>query len=285
MVLGTDGSATLDRKSLKRPDRFVQWARGLFEKFASHSKQWVFLLGGLLLLVIGGGIYLEYRSTKLNEGRDAIFRAQRAYEKELKVIVEQEAALAQAAAAASKKPSKKGDKKEDKSELIDQEMIAQSVKFKSLDIEKTFPETFKLLKEVLGKYGSSAVTFRAEIFLGRIFQNHGHPDQAKTYYTNAVNHAPSSLEKVAALYALGITFEDSKDNSNAVEQFQKALSYGEASLKGEILLGIARNYELMNQSAKAAEFYDRIASELPDSEYARRAQRLKMLLKKDSSAS
>ena len=73
------------------------------------------------------------------------------------------------------------------------------------------------------------------------------------------------------LYVKGdsaIAPEDLK-KMNAV--FQKALELGEGSLKGDLLMAIARCQETLHDSSKARSIYDRILSELPNTEYAKAA--------------
>jgi len=53
--------------------------------------------------------------------------------------------------------------------------------------------------------------------------------------------------------------------------FAKALELGEGSLKGDLLMAIARCQETLHDSSKARSIYDRILSELPNTEYAKAA--------------
>lgn len=142
-------------------------------------------------------------------------------------------------------------------------------------VETQYADSIQKLKGVESGFGSGRAVFEARLKLGDLYLNHGDPNQASTWYIKAVDVAPGRLEKGLALSALAYAQENLEKPNEALQSFQKALNLGEASLKGDLLLGIARCYSAMQDSAKARSTYDQILTDLPNTEYSRTAEILK----------
>ena len=97
-------------------------------------------------------------------------------------------------------------------------------------------------------------------------------EKAQPWYQKAADTAKGKFEKSLSLSALGYSFENLGKHANAIESFQKALDLGENSLKGDLLLALARCYGSIHDVAKARSTYDRVLSDLPNTEYAKNAE-------------
>ena len=104
---------------------------------------------------------------------------------------------------------------------------------------------------------------------------HGEFTKALPWYEKASDSAPDSFEKALAFSSLGYVHESLGKPTEALQSFQKALNLGEGSLKGDLLMGVARSYEAVHDSANARSTYDKILTELPNTEYAKSAELFK----------
>ncbi len=165
---------------------------------------------------------------------------------------------------------------------IAEELKAQGsvgLEFKKLDVDAKIPEGVKLLKEVAKQAHGTRVGFEANVTLGDLYFDHGNPAQATDLYKTASEMAPSAFDKTLALAALAGAYENAGKNPEAVQAFDQALLQGEASLKGDLLLGKARALSASSDTQQARAVYDQILSQLPNSAEARTAEQLKALLK------
>lgn len=240
----------LDRKSLKKPDHFLRTLTRFFSGISSQTGLLLILLGGLLGLGIGGVFYMNHLNHLSNSARNALFQAEKTMESEIKGLATRET------------PSKK----------LTPEAHIETVTFKKLDVDQNFPETIKKFHEIDSNYGKTRSGFEARLKIGNLYYDHGNYSKALIWFEKSAKTAPSNFEKAAAYSAIGYAEESLNNPSEALQVFQKGLNLGEGSFKGNFLLGLARNYEAMHNSAEARSTYARILNELPNTECSKSAE-------------
>lgn len=243
---------------MKRPDGFITAVSHFFNDMFSHAKGLILLLGGLLLFGLGVGFYLNHRETVAHEAANGLYLAEKALETEMKVVsgADQAKDSAKTAPAAG----------------------ADAFEYQKLDVDSKLPEAVKKLKAVIQDYPGTRSAYEGEIRLAGLYYRHGEPAKAIQWYERAVQDSSGNFEKATSLAMLGNTLENAGKSLDAIQNYQKALNLGEGSLKGDLLLGIARNHESLHDSAKARSTYDQILAELPNTEHARSAEIFKSQL-------
>jgi tetratricopeptide (TPR) repeat protein len=254
----------IDRKSLKRPDGFVSTVGRFFSSMNNHTTGLIAALVGLIALGVVAGVWMNRIEAKTEAARNALYLAEKAMGTELKAVAEK-----------VKVPSaspQKNQKKDQDSALALQSAQMESASIQKLDVDSTFPEAVKKFKAVENEYGGTRAAHEARLKLGNLYYNHGDYGKAVAWYEKAVSSAPGNFEKTLALSALGYTYENLGKPSEAVQTYQKALNLGEGGLKGDLLLGMARSYEALHDTAKARSTYDQILSELSGTDSAKSAE-------------
>jgi len=137
-------------------------------------------------------------------------------------------------------------------------------------VDRHFPETVKKFVEVSQNFNGTRAASDAQMKLGALYFDHGDFAKALSWYEKAKD-STSGFERAVALSSVGYSYENLGKPGEAVAVFQKALELGEGSLKGDLLMAIARCQETLHDSSKARSIYDRILSELPNTEYAKAA--------------
>ncbi len=148
---------------------------------------------------------------------------------------------------------------------------------KKLDVDTQFSEGVKQLKEIDQLFSSTRAALETRLKLGALYYNHGEFSKALPWYEKAVQTA-SGFDQAVALLSVGYTYENLGQPNEAIKNFQKALNLGELGLKGDLLMGITRSYEALHDSAKARSTYDKILTELPNTEYSKSADVFKSQL-------
>jgi len=252
MSLSTSSSHSgLNRKFLKRPDGFTAAFTGVFDKVSERSTLFVLILGVLLAVSVAIGFYLNHRDAKFAAARNSLYLAGQSLQTELKAL-----------------DSSKNKPKTDAASESDDEIT----EFKKLDVDAQFPTAVSKLKAVQTEYDGTRSAYEARLKLGSLYFNHGDFSNAVPWYEKAVSSAPSSQEKAMALSALGYAQEGQGKTKEALDVFQKAYSLGEGILQGDLLLGIARCYEALHDSANARSTYDKILTQLPNTEFSKTAE-------------
>lgn len=263
-------SSSVSHKSLKRPDEFVSAVQRFFDDIGKHTRGITVALIALVVLSAAGIFMVSQREAKSESARGALFNAQKTLEKELKAI-----AAAQAPAAPAKDSAKES--KDAKTPPATTPGI-ETVLYKKLDVDTQLKESVSQLKLVEEKYPSSRAAYEARLTLGNLYRDHGSVAQSEPWYRKALDSAPNAFERTVASLALGHALEDQSKHKDAIQAFEKNLKQAPESLKGEVLLSIARNHEQLHDTAKARSTYDQIISQMPTSEHARTAEALKAQL-------
>jgi tetratricopeptide (TPR) repeat protein len=249
----------MDRKTLKRPDGLTLAVNSVLDKLAS---QWVKALMGIGVIFIVGvafAFWMNHRSAQDDTARGALFLAEKSMETELKALLPPPPVL------------KKGEKASPAA------LTPDSITFQKFDVDSKLPQSVQKLKDVEQKYSKTRAAMQARLKLGGLYFNHGEYEKALNWYQKTLDSA-SGFEKAVALSALGYTYENLNKPTDALQAFQKALNMGEVSLKGDLLLAIARSYEASHDSAKARSTYDQILKDLSNTEYAKSAEAFKAQL-------
>ena len=236
-----------------------------FNELSKHTNALAVAVG--VAVVIGFiGVYVNSRQdAKSDTAKDSLYLANQMIEKKL-------TALAEAAKPAAPETAK--DKAPAKPAPANSNMVA----YKRLDVDTELADGVRALKNVAEKFSGTRAAFDARLQLGDLYYRHGQADKAVPLYQKAVETSPGPFQKGLALSSLGYALENSGKLSEAVQTFEKAIGLGEASLKGDLLLAVARCQEGLHDTAKARSTYDQIVSQLPNTEYSRSAQTLKAKL-------
>lgn len=268
MSSSSSHSKGLNRKSLKKSDYFTKLSQSFFDQLASQWGRALIGIGVLLVIGLSFSFWMNQREEKDQASRSALYTAEKAMETELKALTPPKNA--------PKTVQKNAQKAEDLAAVLGGG--DEALDYKKMDIDAKFPHSVQLFKEVIAKFGSTRAGLDASLKLAGLYFNHGEYAKALTWYEKAAQ-STSGFEQAVAYSSLGYTHENLGHYLEAVGAFQKALNLGEGSLKGDLLLGIARNYEAAHDTQKARSTYDQIFKDLPNSEYARSAEIYKDLLK------
>jgi tetratricopeptide (TPR) repeat protein len=261
----SSAGTSIDRKSLKRPDGFFTFLSGFFGKLASHSGRFVIIVAVFIGLGLVAGYWINHLNAQDETARNALFLAEKSIEAEMKPLVE-------AQKPASSPSAKKKNEAQDAAEAF------ETVAYQKLDVDSQFPASVKKLTAIDQNFSRTRSAFEARFKLGSLYYNHGEFSKALPWYEKAAQSAPGSFEKSLALASIASTHENLGKAAEAVQVYQKALNLGESALKGELLLGLARSYEALHDTAKARSTYDQILTELPTTEQAKSAELYKSWL-------
>lgn len=281
MSTSATSQSHLDRKTLRRPDEFFASVRSFFDGLAKNSRAVIVIFGLVLLSTAAIAYFQARREAQAGVGRNELYLAKQAVDQELvafaaadpqwkaqaaKTLAERKKALEKNA------PKNPKDKKAAEESVQEEKPTADAVAFRKMDVDAVVPEGVKKLRAVIEKHSGTRSGFEARLALGDLYFNHGQADKAVPLYEEATKSSPGTMEKALAFYSLGYAQEGSGKFEQAQQSFDRALSMGETGLRGELLLSVARVQEARGQKDEAKKTYDRIVSELPNSDYSRSAE-------------
>lgn len=277
--------AGIDRKSLKQPDSLSVVLKGFFDNLFKHYRGAAILIGALFILGLIGAFAVNHWDSRTEAGKTALFLAQKSLETELKAIADSSTVPADAMKLSAAKAKNTIGKDQVTDTAAEKAAAAaasaaaiEAATYKKLDVDAQFPETLKKLKALEQDYGKTRPAFDARLKLGDLYFQHGAFDKALPWYKKAAETAPGHFEKTLALSSLAYLNENAGKLNEAIQSYQQAIDIGEVSLKGDLLLGLARCYEAIHDSAKARSIYDKIITDLPNSEFAKSAELYKGML-------
>jgi tetratricopeptide (TPR) repeat protein len=202
----------------------------------------------LILAVIGGGVlYTNHQSARSGAANNALYGAQTALTTALKTWQAQ---------------LPKG----------------QDVTFVKTDVDAKLGDVIKKFSAVSEQFPGTRAAFEANMTVGDLYLDHGDAAKAIPAFEKAVTEAPKSLDRANALSGLGYSRENAGHPAEALQAYEDALKVGEASLKGDLLLSVARSHELLKEPDKARSTYDEIIAQLPNTGAAKQAEALKAKL-------
>ena len=230
----------------------------------------------ITVLSVGGGMaFLSQREARNETAREALFQARQALSAEQETLVK---------AAAEKLPKPKPDKADkdkakpenDKLESDPRlEQAAMDLSNKKLDVDSTYLTAVPKLKAVMDAHPGTRAGFQATMLLGELYFQHGDFAKASGTFARALDHAPKSLDRLIASYALGFAQEGEAKFTEALTSFKTAerelASHPDFRFREEIWLAIARMTEKTGDQAGARAQYEKIRSEHPGSAAAKTA--------------
>ena len=236
----------------------MTFVSGMFDQLTSKTSVLVGGAAGLIAVGVGIAFFMGRMDSKAQSAKNALYLAEKSLESEMKIVASQEKPAQTTPANTAK------DKKQP-------EQSPDAIAYKKLDVDARFPEGVRKLKAIDQDSGGTRAALDAQTKLGSLYYNHGEFSKALPWFEKAAGSA-SGFEKATALSSVGYTYENLGKPTEAITYFQKALNLGEASIKGDLLLALGRCYEALHDSAKARSTYDKILSELPNTEYAKSAE-------------
>ncbi len=242
----------LDRKSLKRPDSFLAALSRFFSGLVRNANLFAILIGALFGVGLLTTLLINRMDSKSEKAQNGLYLAEKTLATEMKALT----------------PSVGTDSPQGAPK-------APSVDFKRMDVDAQFPKSIQELKAVEESFSHTRAAFDARLKLADLYYNHGDYQKAHAWYEKAVDTAPGNFEKALALSSLGYVKENLGKPAEAIQTYQKAINLGEGSLKGDLLMGIARGYEAVHDTPKARSTYDQILIDLPNTEFSKSAEVLK----------
>lgn len=232
-------SERLTRKEIKQ-DEFATVMGKSVEYAESHTKLLAFAVGGVLLAAaVLGGLYwfLQNRATQANE---ALGKAIRAYRAPIVAT---------------------GAKPDDAAEPSFPNEAARRASAK------------ELLDEVKSRYGMSDAADVADLFLAGLAAQEGRLDEARKLWSDFVDeHGQSLLGEQARLNLIHLDRQQGK-GEELIGRLQTMLDGDEADLpKDVVLFELGQTFEQLQRPTEAANAYQRLVDEYPQSAYGQEAR-------------
>ncbi len=205
-------------------EQFVEWAR-------NNLKIIGILLAALILIVILGGTWYNYRQEKV----------QQALALEAEAMELHETAQSEDMSQAQKSEA---EGQEEAEEQTSNEAPYQEAREKYLELIETYPDT------------ESAA--RAVYMLGSIDYEIGNYEKAQDAFTSYLEKNPEGPLAIEAELSLAYIAEQQGNHQEAIEKFQRVESKMSSTRKAEAQLAIGRNYEALQQIENAVSTYQAI---------------------------
>ncbi len=225
------------KKKYREPDRFFLFLQQIFSNVSKHKKPILIVCVGVVLIGVGITFWFQYQSKREIIGKNELFLAENEIE------------------------TTRGELNKDKNKS-DQ----------VVDVEAVFSGPIKKLKDVVSTYKNSRPGFEASVALANLYFDNNKFQDSIEWYEKAVKMAPGKLEAAFSFSLLSRALENAGNYDKAIESLQKAAGFEFEFQKGDILLSIARNYDQVGKKDEAVKIYDRVLTELPDTEYAKLAK-------------
>ena len=150
--------------------------------------------------------------------------------------------------------------------MLDQLMVNYSRLVEEKGQVKAYLDMDKDFQDLLNKYGGRRVGKFARLYYGDICFDAGEYDKAIAQY----QHALEDFKRISPyenliLKSMGYSYEEKKDFSAAVKNFEKILSEPDPLMKDEVLFALARIYMSMGQREKGIDAYKKLIAGYPDS--------------------
>lgn len=136
--------------------------------------------------------------------------------------------------------------------------LAQKIEFEAADCYYKLgfeDEAFRRFKLLRSKYPDSE--FAAEIiwWLGQYYWRHNDLKLARRYFGSITKDYPNSPLIGNAFYALGLTFSDENEFEQAIDNFKKAVNFGDANLKSRAASALGEVFEANSEFDAAIQEY------------------------------
>ena len=136
-----------------------------------------------------------------------------------------------------------------------------------------YNEALDTVKVIIDRYSGTDAAKIAKYLLGHINYAFGYLDSAITAYEDFLKvENPDSDLAAAALFGIGICYEDKGQYKKAIEYYQKVLKeYPNFFRNDEVMLSIARCYDVMGDFDNAIKYYEELVKKYPDTQLYQRA--------------
>ncbi len=133
---------------------------------------------------------------------------------------------------------------------------------------KALEENQAKFQEILDNYPRLKNTSITRVFFGHACYHAGEYDQAINLYNTALNaFKKDPYYRDLLTNSLAYAYEGKKDYTNSLRYFKLVEEKADEALKAESVFNQGRIYELMGDTAKSQNFFDRIVKEFPESIY------------------
>lgn len=244
-----------------------------FDALAARPMSIVWALLALILIGVGVVAVMNQREARAQAGNNLLYQAQKSIEDESKALIPVTSDKTKGDEA------KKNEKAPDESAKTEASLAALT--YRKLDVDAKYPNSVKKLKAVIDQYTGTRAGFEAAMILGTLYNNHGDPAKAVSWFMQANATARAHLDQVMSMASLGYALEGAGKYAEAADSLQKAITLvatDQTTVKADFLLALARNQELMGDKAKARASYDLLISQSPNTDQARSAELLKAQL-------
>jgi tetratricopeptide (TPR) repeat protein len=230
----------------------------------------------LVIVIITGAVvaYINIQDTHSAAANNLLYEARKSLEDEEKTFAAASAPAIPAATTPPATPNAKAPAKPAAPAAANPEAVA----FKKIDVSSKFPESLKKYKAVIDQFPGAQAAFESRMALGTLYFNHGDPAAAMSWFQQASDQAPRTTDRAAALQSVGYSLENQGKATEALQVYQKALDQGDTTIRGDLLLGMGRCYEILKDPAKARAAYDQVISQLPNTDASKSAQSAEMRL-------
>lgn len=229
----------LTRKEIKRDEFSAAVGRGV-EYAESHVRTIGYAIGAVLLLALLGVAFYFWRNSRIQGANEALAQAVKVY---------------QAPVTAT------GAKPNDPNEPSFATEAARRAKAK------------ELLGKVQDGYGSTAAADVAGLYLAQIAADEGRLDDARKSWQEFVDdHGDHMLAGEARLNLISLDRKQGKAQQVA-QELRRMLDQNDAALPQDVILyELAQTLEQLDRKQDAAQTYQRILDEFPQSPYGTEAQ-------------
>ena len=225
----------------------------------------------------GGAMFLGKKDSRVEAARGAYYLAQKTYTDEIKAMVTAEIPVIKPEEKA-KKPKDSKVKQADAKKPVDPQEVLNAVLHRKFDVDAKLPGAVAKYTAVANEYPGTLSGHEATLALGDLYFSHGEPAKAISWFEKASHSAKSLFDRSLAFSSLGYAYEASGKPTQAIGSFENALNQGELTVKGDLLLAIARCRESLKDYSNAKTTYDTIVTQLPGTDYAKKAELFKSQL-------
>lgn len=248
----------------------LRWVRSVFEGLSKNTRVLWLFLGAIFLIASAVGLMINRNDARNRDARNAFYSAQKNLELALKDLAKKRFPAAPSSATDITLKAR-----EEAAEIA---AALEKLAFAKIDLQAELGPQLQQLQKVISEYGSSRSAFDATMLLADLHFDHGQVAGAIPLYEKASLKAPSAVDRVLALKGLSAAYESTGKFSDAISALERAVQAGDGFLRGELLLSMARCYELAGDATKARAKYDEILAQLPNSESSQQAELAKAKL-------
>ena len=135
-----------------------------------------------------------------------------------------------------------------------------------------YNEALDTVKVIIDRYSGTDAAKIAKYLLGHINYAFGYLDSAIMAYEDFLKEEnPDSDLAAAALFGIGVCYEDKGQYKKAIEYYQKVLkNYPHFFRADEVLFSIARCYDVMGDLTSAIKYYQEVLDKYPDTQLYQR---------------